>query len=80
MSLDEIYDTYTPGSLGFIRAVQTHLSLSLQNGPGGGESHINQQLSDDEIGRIAHASANPEAFMHTWEHETWWLDGCNLED
>lgn len=58
-NLETIYETFNPGSTGFIKAVQTHCCFA---------------VSDDEIRRIAHKAETPEDFQKIWENEDWWID------
>lgn len=59
MTLAEIYSTYTIGSEGFCRAVETHCGYD---------------LSREQIARIAERASTAEEFHHIWENEAWWIE------
>ena len=67
MTLADIFDTYTPGSLGFCTAVETHCGF---------------EVSRPEIERIAlrAAVAGPDSvdlaaeFRRVWSEDAWWRD------
>lgn len=59
MTLADIYSEYTPGSLGFVIAVETHCGFA---------------ISRDEIRRIAEKARSAEEFRFIWENEDWWQD------
>lgn len=62
MTLAEIYNSFTPGSQGFVIAVETHCGFD---------------ISPTEIERIGDASKTAEAFQAAWENEDWWTDANN---
>ena len=59
MTLEDIFETFTPGSKDFVNAVQTHRDF---------------QISDDEIVRIAKKSDGSDDFEHIYHSENWWED------
>ena len=62
MTLEQIYNEYTPGSQGFAIAVETHCGFS---------------ISRDEIKRISSKADNAEKFWRAWEKGDWWADEVN---
>ena len=62
MTLAEIYDAFTPGSLGFCKAVETYCGFG---------------ISLDEIERIANLAADAEDFQSIWENDDSWTDENN---
>jgi hypothetical protein len=65
MSLEEIFREFTPGSVGFIKAVKTHAGMDITN---------------SEIARLASECPDWWSFEDAWENETWWMDIVNIED
>jgi hypothetical protein len=65
MTLEEIFHEFTPGSVGFIKAVQTHAGMDITN---------------SEIARLASECPDWWSFEDAWENETWWMDIVNIED
>lgn len=65
MTLEEIFREFTPGSVGFIKAVQTHCGMD---------------ISDSEIARLASECPTWWAFEDAWENETWWMDIVALSE
>jgi hypothetical protein len=63
MTMSEIFDQFSKGSPGFIKAVQTY--------------HSGYECSDDEIARIASRAADAAEFDTIWENEDWWADDKN---
>jgi hypothetical protein len=61
MDLQEIYEDLTPGSQGFVKAVQTWGGIDASN---------------EEIERIASRAKNADEFQDIWENEAWWKDGA----
>jgi hypothetical protein len=61
MTIEEIYEEYTPGSVGFVKAVQTHYAFD---------------LSEAEIERIAtHPDVrNADDFDRHVDDNDWWED------
>ena len=51
MTLQDIFDTFTPGSQGFIDAVNTHCGFN---------------MSDEEIERIGKLAKNSAEFEEIW--------------
>jgi hypothetical protein len=64
MNINEIYEEFTPGSTGFVRAVSTHLGL---------------EISNEEIWRLGCQCKTPEAFAYDLNHTAWWTDAANIE-
>jgi molybdopterin biosynthesis enzyme len=62
MTLEDIYNDYTPGSTGFVIAVETHCGF---------------EISREETVRIASKAETPEQFAAIWENEDWWTDENN---
>ena len=62
MTLNEIYNTFSIGSAGFVDAVATHQGFGISN---------------SEIERIAEVSPTAEDFQNTWENEVFWTDENN---
>jgi hypothetical protein len=62
MTLAEIYAEFTPGSKGFVRAVQAHCGLDLSN---------------EEIERLAAECPRAEDFEDAWKNENWWKGSAN---
>lgn len=62
MTLNDIYNEFTRGSNGFIKAVQSHCGLD---------------ISDAEIERIAAKAETAEEFTRIWENEDFWTDVNN---
>ena len=62
MTLTEIYNAYTHGSLGFANAVSNHCGF---------------EISYDEIQRIAGQAKTAAEFQRIWEDEDWWVDPEN---
>jgi hypothetical protein len=59
MTLEQIFEEFTPGSVGFIKAVLTHGGMD---------------ISDSEIARLASKCQTWWTFEDAWENETWWMD------
>lgn len=59
MTINEIYETYTIGSTGFVKAVATYCNL---------------EISDSEIETISTKATTAAEFMNIWENEAWWVD------
>jgi len=53
MTLQDIFDTYTAGSPGFVAAVQTHCGFD---------------ISDEEIKRIAEIAKDAAEFEQIWNN------------
>lgn len=64
MTLQEIYQQFTPGSQGFAKAVETHCGF---------------EASIDEIKRIGLRANSAEEFEAIWQNEDWWSDDKNAE-
>jgi hypothetical protein len=62
MTLKEIYQQFTPGSLGFAKAVETHCGFN---------------TTIDETKRIAERAKTAEEFEAIWQNEDWWTDANN---
>ena len=62
MTLEEIYNTFSVGSEGFIRAVETHRGL---------------EISREEIERIAEVAPTADDFMNVYENSDAWTDANN---
>ena len=62
MALEEIYATFSTGSEGFIRAVETHCGFG---------------ISRDEIERIAEDAESPVEFELIYTNEDYWTDDKN---
>lgn len=62
MTLSEIFDTFTPGSPDFVRAVQKYCDFG---------------MSDLEIRRVANDVFSAEQFLDEWRDEIWWKDGTS---
>ena len=60
MSLNEIYERYTPACEGFCIAVSDHCGY---------------EMSRTEIKRVALIAETAEEFDYIWENEDWWPDG-----
>lgn len=58
-TLETIYEDFTRGSNGFVKAVQTWCGFDMSNA---------------EIERIAEKAETPDEFTRIWENETWWAD------
>jgi hypothetical protein len=65
MTLNEIYDQYTPGSQGFVDAVETHCGFD---------------ISRSEIERIADKSPTAADFQRNWEGDDSWTDAANEQN
>lgn len=65
MTLLQIFDTYTAGSPGFCKAVQTHCGF-------------NASLA--EIKRIADLADTAEKFQQVWENDDSWTDENNAAE
>lgn len=59
MTLEEIYQHYTPGSPGFAIAV---------------ESHCGYGITRSEIQRIGEKAKTADEFQDQWENDDWWQD------
>lgn len=64
MTLEQIFEEFTPGSVDFIKAVLTHGGMD---------------ISDSEIARLASECPTWWTFEDAWENETWWMDIVNGE-
>jgi hypothetical protein len=62
MTLDEIYEKYTQGSDGFIKAVLRHCGYD---------------ISYSEMERLSSKCPNSREFEYAWKNETWWTDWAN---
>lgn len=62
MTLERIYEDYTPASQGFVAAVQTYCGFC---------------ITDSEISRLAEKARSASQFQAIWENETFWLDANN---
>ncbi len=58
-NLNTIYDEFTIGSKGMIRAIQTHCGLD---------------ISDAECARILHWAKTASEFERLFENADWWRD------
>ena len=63
MTIEQIYNEYTPGSHGFCIAVETHCGF---------------QTSRTETARIAAKAKNAAEFQSTWENDDSWTDENNV--
>lgn len=59
MTLNDIYNEFTIGSLGFVLAIETHAGVD---------------CSREEIERIAGKAPTADEFMRIWSDEAWWRD------
>jgi hypothetical protein len=59
MDLQEIYEEFTAGSQGFVKAVQTWAGIDASN---------------EEIERISSCAKSADEFYSIWENEAWWKD------
>jgi hypothetical protein len=62
MTLSEIYDSYTAGSVSFVQAVQSHCGFCASN---------------EEIERIADLASDADEFQRIWENDDSWTDANN---
>ena len=62
MTIEQIYDNYTPGSQGFCIAVETYCGF---------------QTSRTETARIAAKARDAAAFLSIWENDDSWTDKNN---
>jgi hypothetical protein len=60
-NLNTIYDEFTIGSNGMIRAIQTHCGGAFD-------------ISDAECARILAVAETASEFEHLWENADWWRD------
>jgi hypothetical protein len=58
-NLNTIYNEFTIGSDGMIRAIQTHCGFNISNA---------------EIERILQRAKTASEFEHLWENTDWWSD------
>lgn len=62
MTLEDIYNEFTRGSNGFVKAVQTWGKMDLSN---------------EEIERIAAKAETADEFHRIWENDDSWTDANN---
>ncbi|NGO64177.1 hypothetical protein G6N76_10860 [Rhizobium daejeonense] len=62
MTIETIYEEFSRGSNGFIKAVQTHCGYD---------------ISDTEIERIAARAETAAEFDRIWQNEDFWTDANN---
>ena len=62
MTIEQIYNDYTPGSQGFCLAVETHCGF---------------QTSRTETARIAAQATTAAEFQSIWENDDSWTDANN---
>jgi hypothetical protein len=62
MTLNDIYNEFTVGSNGFVKAFQTHCGYDLSN---------------EEVERIAAKAPTAAEFDRIWANEDFWTDANN---
>ena len=65
MTIQQIYAAFTPGSKGFVKAV---------------EAHCGYCASSTEIERIAAKTTDAAEFQTVWENDDSWTDANNSDD